>query len=178
MRKIWIYTIAIAPFFTLKDVIERHLGTPLFLVVAVAVALAARAVAERFGRDGPLPGKRLSTEEARGRFADLARDSKKLIVVLATCDQDVPENLGPATRDFFAQYENVRSTSEEIVVSVAEIRPSDIQRFWSIGHCEDCDIVQLCGSDEVFVLESGGSVDDELTLRYPSIYHLFVDTAE
>lgn len=50
MKRIWIYTIAIAPFFAFKERIENQIGLPMFLLATLALGLAARAVAERFGK--------------------------------------------------------------------------------------------------------------------------------
>jgi hypothetical protein len=45
-----------------------------------------------------------------------------------------------------------------------------IDGFLSIGHCEDWDIVQRPGHDDVFVVEGSETSEDEME-RYPTVYH-------
>jgi len=60
-----------------------------------------------------------------------------------------------------------------------DIKPSDYMHgYLSIGHSEDWDIVQRPGDDEVFIVEGSETSEDEMDVRFPSVYHLILDACE
>jgi hypothetical protein len=179
VRKIWIHTIAIAPFFFFKEQVERHIGLPLCLIVALIVALSARYLAERVGSEQLLDTEPLSIGDARRLVESLANDPARIKAVLATPGQHIPETLGTATKESFRMYSEVSSIDDSLVLDVATIQKSNyVAEFWSLGHCEDWDVVQRPGSDEVFVIEGALCDHEDMEVRFPSVYHLIMNEAE
>jgi hypothetical protein len=177
VRKIWIYTIVIAPFFAFKEQAERQLGLPLCLLAALIIALLARLIAERYGSDLTIDVDPLPIIDACALVvADIAKDTEHLTVRVATGEREVSEALGTATQDFFRRYDGVRSVDGRLVLDVAEIRLSKyVEGLWSIGHYEDWDVVQRPGSDEVFIVEGPEMAEDDMDICFVSIYHLVLN---
>jgi hypothetical protein len=114
----------------------------------------------------------MSLEQARMMVDDLISKGEELSINPVDKTKLLPDGLGPITREFFSKYGALTIWGFEL--SAAEIQASDyIRGFLSIGHNEDWDIVQWPGTDEVFVVESA---EAGLDLRFPSVYHLIVDT--
>ena len=84
--------------------------------------------------------------------------------------------LGPITRGFFEQYGAVHTPQGGFCLSASDIRPSEyVPGFISIGHCEDWDVVQQAGQDQVFVVEGSERAASDMDGSYLSVYHLLLN---
>ena len=118
----------------------------------------------------------LSISQARALVSALIEKGEQLVAEPATKSMLLPKQLGPITREFFTIYKSIRTRRGELEISGTQIQPSEyIHSYISIGHSEDWDVVQKTGKDEVFVVEGSETKEDEIDLRFPSIYHLLLD---
>ena len=121
----------------------------------------------------------ISIEQARAMVDDLIAKGDKLFVEPADKAVELPELLGSTTREFFSRYGVLRTRRGGFQLAASEVHPSEYVRgYLSIGHSEDWDVVQKPGSDEVFVIEGSETREDEMEVRFPSVYHLALDEAQ
>lgn len=121
----------------------------------------------------------LPLEQARAMVDDLIARGEELFVEPAGKTAPLSEQLGPITREFFLRYGTLRTQNGGFELSSLDIQPSEYaDRFLSIGHSEDWDIVQHLGSDVVFVIEGSEADETEMEVFFPSVYHLIVDELE
>ena len=84
--------------------------------------------------------------------------------------------LGPITRGFFEQYGAIRTPQGGFCLSASDIRPSEyVPGFLHIGHCEDWDVVQQAGQDQVFVVEGSERDASDMDGGHLSVYHLVLN---
>ena len=89
---------------------------------------------------------------------------------------EVLEQLGEVSRDFFSKYPDIRTNSGGTVLGVNLIAPSSYMvGLISIGHSEDWDVVQKKNDDRVFVIEGGEANQDDIESYFPSVYHFLAD---
>ena len=147
----------------------------IWLSALIAVALA-------WQRAAPSPPascldwlQRLSLDEAIRKVEGL-RANGAFLTSPAPLSPALLNELGPITRGFFEQYGAVQSPQGGFCLSVSDIRPSEyVSGFLSIGHCEDWDVVQQAGRDQVFVAEGSERDANDLDDSYPSVYHLLLN---
>jgi hypothetical protein len=123
--------------------------------------------------------KFMPVDQARALVDDLIAKREKLFVEPADSAALLPDQLGPTTREFFSRYGAVSTRRGGFRLAAVDVRPSEYARgFLSIGHCEDWDVVQKPGNDEVFVVEGAETRETEMDARFPSVYHLVLDEAQ
>lgn len=121
----------------------------------------------------------MSVDQARAAVEGLIAEGEKLFVEPAEEAVSQLVQLGPITREFFSRYSTLKTRLGGFELSSSSIQASEyVDGFVSIGHSEDWDVVQRLGSDEVFVVEGFETCEEEMEIRFPSVYHLAVDEAQ
>ena len=121
----------------------------------------------------------LSIEQARAMVDDLVAKGDKLFAEPPDEAAILSESLSPATKEFFSRYGTLRTRRGGFRLAASEVHFSEFMRgYMSIGHSEDWDVVQKPGHDEVFVIEGSETCEDEMEVRFPSVYHLALDEAK
>jgi len=120
----------------------------------------------------------LSIEQAQARVEKIIAQENKILVKHANARTHELNQLGQVTREFFSRYSELRINGGFCLL-MKDIKPSDYMHgYLSIGHSEDWDIVQRPGDDEVFIVEGSETSEDEMDVRFPSVYHLILDACE
>lgn len=115
--------------------------------------------------------------EAQTKVEKILSTRNDDIFVKLRIDAEIPQILGPVTKDFFRKYEEVCIGGFQLAIS--QVGPSDYASgFISIGHAEDWDIVQKPGSDQVSVLEGGETIEGLTDDQHLTIYHLILSEAQ
>lgn len=120
----------------------------------------------------------LSASQARASVDDLISSGDNLVIERATKDAAHLREIGPIAKEFFSRFGTVRSKTGGFVLAASEIAPSKyVPGYLSLGHSEDWDIVQRPGDDEVFVVEGSETCEEQMEVRFASVYHLVLDEA-
>ncbi|WP_247569097.1 hypothetical protein [Ralstonia solanacearum] len=136
--------------------------------------------ADRVRATLPMPeGPPVSVEQALAMVDELIAQGDKLFVDPAPESPQFLVQLGPITKQFFARYAALQTRRGGFRLAMADIGPSEYAHgYISIGHSEDWDVIQRPGNDEVFVVEGAETREDQMEVRFPSVYHLILDEAQ
>jgi hypothetical protein len=119
----------------------------------------------------------LDLHSARQRLSEIIARGE-LIAEGPQQGQAAAGQLGPITQQFFSEYASVQTARGGLVIAASEIARSEyVAGFVSIGHSEDWDIVQMPGTDEVRIVEGSEQNEEEMDIRFPTVYHLLVHEA-
>ncbi|MHA6908171.1 hypothetical protein ACQUJS_07015 [Ralstonia pseudosolanacearum] len=150
-------------------------------VLAVVVSyMALKRKADGMKATPPLQeGPPVSVQQALAMVDELIAQGDRLFVERAPENIQFPAQLGPITKGFFARYAALQTRRGGFRLAVADIGPSEYTHgYISIGHSEDWDVIQRPGNDEVFVVEGAETREDQMEVRFPSVYHLILDEAQ
>jgi hypothetical protein len=150
------------------------------LVVIVYYLILTRKRRQAMSVPAPQPqAQPISIEQARAMVDELIARGETLFVEQADKAVELPESLGSTTRECFSRYGVLRTRRGGFQLAASEVHPSkSVRGYLSIGHSEDWDVVQKPGGDEVFVIEGFETREDEMEVRFPSVYHLALDEAQ
>ena len=117
----------------------------------------------------------LSVNQARLTVNELIKNGELLATPFSN-EVKIPDTISLISKELFSRYETVRTKTGGFELSLLNIKNSEyIHGYTSIGHSEDWDIIQQSDTDEVFIVEGSETCEDEIEIRFPSIYHLIVN---